>query len=705
MLNIGKKMMIHANNENTGENKIVIFWNKLLLKIKISDKEIPFVFLFLLISAFGLLIPRLGFYWDDWPVIFLTKTQGISGFWDFYQYDRPFSAWTYMLSAPILGTTPIYWHIFSLLLRWLTTVFMWLTLRKIWPGKSRQTFWIGLLFSVYPLFDQQPVSVAYSQHWICYLFYFISLFLMILSQEQKRFQFHLILLSVTLSLVQMFTMEYFLGLELLRPLILLIYFHNRENILTKSGAIRKSLPLSLLYMTMVGIYMVWRIFFLELAGNNSNDPVVLKQLAITPVQTLIELLQVALQDMVYFLSSWFTALSPKNIVLLRPYFIASTGISLATAFLLWIALTSYKVTNPQNEQRNSWPKQALSFGIFAVLLGTLPVWIIGRQASIGLYGSRFGLAAMFGLSMMFVALLEWLSNRTQVKNTIICILIALAIHFHLYIARDFQDSWEKQLRVYWQLYWRAPDIDPGTAIISDGEIFRFVGLYSTSMGISLLYSPTDHFQDMQYWFFDMVYKGFYMKVDEMYSGMPLYDNLRNYSFEGNSKEALFLYIPDENQCLRILTSNDINDKDVPGLLQPLVPLSNLERIKSFPKEGWSPPETIFGKEPEPNWCYYFEKAELARQYQDWEEVLTIMNKAQEKGFSPSNIKEYLPWLDAYLHTDHINDAYKLTRQMKRLSDKIDDQICHLWLNATQVNQSEDLDSAYKNIKEELHCFD
>lgn len=99
-----------------------------------------------------------------------------------------------------------------------------------------------------------------------------------------------------------------------------------------------------------------------------------------------------------------------------------------------------------------------------------------------------------------------------------------------------------------------------------------------------------------------------MKVDEMNSGMLLKDGIRNYSFEGNSKEALFFYIPDENQCLRILTGSDINDKDVPSLLQPVVPLSNLERIKSYPKEGWSPPATIFGKEPEPNWCYYIEKA-------------------------------------------------------------------------------------------------
>jgi hypothetical protein len=100
---------------------------RMLNKINIDDKLVPVILLFFLIASFGLLIPKLGFYWDDWPVIFMTQTQGNAGFWDFYQYDRPFSAWTYILSAPIIGTRPIGWHIFSLMLRWLTVVFVWLS--------------------------------------------------------------------------------------------------------------------------------------------------------------------------------------------------------------------------------------------------------------------------------------------------------------------------------------------------------------------------------------------------------------------------------------------------------------------------------------------------------------------------------------------------------------------------------------------------
>jgi hypothetical protein len=460
---------------------------RMLNKINIDDKLVPVILLFFLIASFGLLIPKLGFYWDDWPIIFMNQTQGNAGFWDFYQYDRPFSAWTYILSAPIIGTRPIGWHIFSLLLRWLTVVFAWLAIQKIWPNKPRQVFWIALLFSVYPIFNQQPVAVAYSQHWICYLFYFISIYLMLLSQEQKRYYYHLIFLSAFFSLVQMLTMEYFLGLELFRPFILWTYHFNRGNQTNKLTIFKRVFSSSWPYAALLGVYVVWRLFFLELADTDPNNPVLIKQLFLSPVQLLIDLLQKVFQDFIFFLTSWSVAISPIDIDFRRPFFLASTGVVLVVTALLWLTLKQYRPSlQATANTSNNWHLQAMLFGVAAALFGTLPVWMIGRQVSLGLYGNRFGLAAMFGLSIALVGLLEWLSNRTVAKNTVVCILIGLAVHFHLFTAKTFQDSWEKQLRVYWQLTWRAPYIQPGTAIISDGEIFQYVGIYSTSMGISLL---------------------------------------------------------------------------------------------------------------------------------------------------------------------------------------------------------------------------
>jgi len=675
----------------------------MLNKINIDDKKIPFIFLFLLIASFGLLIPKLGFYWDDWPVIFITQNQGTTGFWDFYQYDRPFSAWTYVVSTPILGTSPISWHIFSLLLRWLTVIFLWLSLKKIWSNKSRQLLWVALLFSVYPLFDQQSVAVAYSQHWTCYLFYFISIYLMLLAQENKRYYLPIIFSSVFFSLIQMFTMEYFLGLELFRPIILGTYYYNRGNYSNKLKLFGKTFFSSWFYMFFLGLYVIWRVFFLNLAGDDPNNPVFLKELIQSPAQSLLNLIQVALQDFTHFFLSWFTIIDPIEIDIRRPFFIASTGVVVVTAFLLWLALIRYK--SPVNsDNRGNWHRQAIIFGILATLFGTLPVWLIGRQASLGLYGNRFGLAAMFGLSIVLVGILEWLSDRVTAKNIVICIMIGLAIHTHLYTAKEFQNSREKQHRVYWQLYWRAPYIEPGTAIIAPGEVFNYVGIYSTSMGIALLYPPTENPQNMAYWFFSMG-RGLYTKTEELVAGTPLTDSIRNFSFEGNSKNALVFYLPGEGQCMRILTASDSFDKDVPKILEPIISISNPERITNNPDRDWEPPKSIFGKEPEHTWCYFFEKAELARQSQDWEQILTIMYDAEQSGYSPANVKEYLPLLEAYLRTNQIDEAQTLTKKIKKLSDKVDDLTCNTWLNVLEANPSDALDAAYQNVEEELSCFD
>jgi hypothetical protein len=39
----------------------------------------PLASLLLLILSFGLLIPWLGFYFDDWPVILMAQLEGASG--------------------------------------------------------------------------------------------------------------------------------------------------------------------------------------------------------------------------------------------------------------------------------------------------------------------------------------------------------------------------------------------------------------------------------------------------------------------------------------------------------------------------------------------------------------------------------------------------------------------------------------------------
>ncbi|HLO18768.1 MAG TPA: hypothetical protein VK206_28310 [Anaerolineales bacterium] len=669
-----------------------------------NDKAIPFVLLFVVLVAFGLLIPWLGFYWDDWPVIYMTKTQGIGGFWNFYQYDRPFSAWTYIVFSPILGTRPLDWQIFTLLLRWLTALFLWASLRLIWPNKRQQVFWIALLFAVCPIFTQQPVAVAYSQHWICYLLYFCSVYFMLKAQGDKQNFFLFTTLSIFLSLVQMFTMEYFLGLELLRPLILWLYYREREPESSARLILKRVIASGWIYIVLLILYILWRLFFLHLASVDPNRPEILQALLKAPIQALIDLGQKIVQDFTYLITSWLTAVKPEEIDLHHPFSLAALAIAiLAAAFLAAIASRYQPVQ--ENGNQDTWHMRAMFLGILAFLLGTLPVWAIDRQISVGPLGSRFSLAALFGVSILIVAFLEWLSNRSTAKLTVICILVGIAIHANLYTAKAYQESWEKQRTFYWELFWRAPYIQPGTAFISDGEIFQFVGLYSTSMGISSLYPPVQQPQEMPYWFFSY-WERLYRFPDELMSGTVLEGGIRNYSFRGNSKDALLLdFAPEYNRCLHFVSLRDNDDKSLPGSLQRLLSISKLEQIQRQAPNDWKPPKSIFGSEPEHGWCYYFEKAELASQYGDLSEVIHLMDEAKKQGLAPSDMKEYLPLLDAYLQTNDIASALALSIQIKHLSDKVDDRVCNAWMNKSGANSSSEFTSALKTIRERFSCFD
>lgn len=143
------------------------------MNIRWSTYEILLIFI-VCVLAFGILLPSLGFYWDDWPVIYLAKAMGTDGYSDFYQYDRPFSAWTYILFIPLLGVEPIKWHIFTLLLRFLTVILFYYVIKTIWPERPNRAIFVALLFAIYPTFFQQSIAVAYSQHFITYALFMAS---------------------------------------------------------------------------------------------------------------------------------------------------------------------------------------------------------------------------------------------------------------------------------------------------------------------------------------------------------------------------------------------------------------------------------------------------------------------------------------------------------------------------------------------------
>ena len=646
-------------------------------RISFQVRSFPLALLSLCILSFGLFIPWLGYYWDDWPVVVSTYLRGLGFFWNFYSGERPLEGWVYILTIPFLGTRPLVWHIFILAMRWLTVLLMWWVLRSLWPQRTRQITWMALLFAVYPAFEQQVFPINFSAHWIAFSLYFLSLGLMIRSLRVARLARVWSLLAVLLVAVHLWTLEYFAGLELLRILIIWIVVAEIQPDLRKRLAL--TLGFWLPYLTVVVIFTVWRLIYLHVDALDPNEPVLLNSLLAHPLSTIVRLLQFALQDFLNIVfGAWAKVLRPEVFDLTDRLVLFSVFMSLLVFAFVAFYLVKLKSLPPGDDVSSSdqaWARQALFFGLAAVLLGPLPVWLTNRLTTWGLYGSRFALASIFGASVLWVAFLEWSMPRRLPKLLLLSALVALSVGFHIRWTNDFRWIWKDELRFYWQLYWRAPYLKPGSAIAADGEFFPYVGRNATALAINLLYPQSDYF-GIDYWFYE-VYPGFVRDHEAMKAGKKISFNFRKFDFTGSTLDSVFVtYESEKGQCLWVLSPQDDDNPEINPMLAEALPISNLSRIERQPRRA--PIEAIFGKEPPHDWCYFFQKASLAQQFKDWAEVARLGDEAQKLGFGPNNPQEWLPFIEGYARAGRWQDAVDTTLHVRQVNRFLSPRLCASW---------------------------
>ena len=97
----------------------------------------------------------------------------------------PLSAWTYVLTIPLLGQNALAWQLFTLAARWAAILAFCRLLLAVWPGRRWEAASFGLLLAIYPGFRQQAVSVAYSQHFLALALCGFSLWAMVAADATR----------------------------------------------------------------------------------------------------------------------------------------------------------------------------------------------------------------------------------------------------------------------------------------------------------------------------------------------------------------------------------------------------------------------------------------------------------------------------------------------------------------------------------------
>jgi len=661
---------------------------KSLQKVKIPFWLLPIFLLVVCILSFGLLIPQLGFYWDDWSKTLVNVVYGMKGYADYYAEDRPTSSWTHILFVTLIGNKPLHWHILTLILRWLTSLSIYVFLKQLWNGKKIQASFVALVFLVYPVFTQQSIPVTFHQQWLQFLLFFLSLTATILAIRKPRRFWWLTGLSLLLLAVQLSITEYFVGLELLRPVVIWLILKNQNENLSWKNRLGHSFKHYLPYIAFFIVYVIWRMFFIQLSGDDPYRANTLYDLVSQPIPTLINLFRMVAVDTYYILvACWSDVIGSGVQPGISRFTLFSWGIGFVVA--ISIILFYFFTRNEQQDRSNDsvasskeWLYQAILLGFFALLFGPIPAWITGREVVYDFHSNRYAMPAMFGASLLLVILIETIIRSRTQKIIILAIIVGLSSGFHLRVANDYRWLWKDQLRFYWQLSWRAPAIEPDTAIFMENEPFPNQGLFSTSSAVNLIYPQNPDSPTLDYWVFSIFPR--YVNSLPNPQNVSLSPRFRSLMFKGNTTNSLLMsYDPTKGNCWWMLSMDDLSNPYLSDTLKHFLPVSNLERIQPAPPQPGYPPEDLFGENPEKNWCYYFEKADLSRQFEDWQQIKVLGDEAAAQGFSPSastsnSPREWLPFIEGYARLGDWQTAYDLTLQSYEMDGKYQEMLCHLW---------------------------
>lgn len=626
----------------------------------------PMLFLLVLGLSYGFQITKLGFYLDDWILLEAYKMGGVERLMQLTFLDnRPLVFPLWLLGFWVSNSNPLIWQIWSLLWRFAAVVAIWLGWRKLLPEKPILVGLAALLFAVYPIFDQQGAALTFSFHWITLTLWGLSFYFMLRAIETPRKWLFFSAIAILLFTFQIYSQEFYIGLEVLRPVAIWWMFRRQEK------RTRKTIVNIIPWAGVFSSYLYWRLSYLpQLFTTGRNAAVNISGLFINPVKTVISLTNMTIRSLIEGIAGvWYQTFDPSTFSIGKSAdfmsWILTIGLFLCSVGIVW------RLKGIKDEQQSISLMPPLAFGFLFFLGGIAPGLSIGQYFTLNnMPSDRFAMAAMPSAALIITSLVYWLIRSEKAKIGILCLLISLSVGFQFRIATIYRHSWQKQERLFWQLSWRIPEVEKDTAFIGNGALAYGMGKWTNASAINLLYGNYQNPLYVDYWYIEAPT----LSIEALAKVSEFKKLQLKYIWE-KEKSIVFQYDTGLSPCLWVLDQNDFTNPELDMSIRAALPLSDLSRIE-FGKS--LPLGKTFGKEPDHEWwCYYFQAGELAAQQEDWGTVVEVWEEATTKGYKPYQSSEYISFLQAAGMTEKWDLAEEITKQASILTDS-KSQICDMW---------------------------
>lgn len=644
------------------------------MNIKAILRKIPTpIYLFgICILTYGVLAPWLGFYLDDWYIVLYQKYFGAHDFSKFFAQDRPFFGYVYQVFVPIFKDSQLGWQLFAVFSHALSVICFWWLLRKMIPNKNRLVLMAAMFFAVYPGFQMHWFAVMYSQVFVLLAVYFLSFVMMIESLNNIKWRIPLLIGGLVCLIVGVVPQETFFGIEFIRPILIWVVLNRRND--GRQNCIKETFLNWLPYLVVTIAFVIYRL------GNSqsySYQPGLLEKLSIDPFSTIITLVgEVFWAAVDALFQTWLDLIN-----LLKRDLLSSVSIVMLVFIILggisaWLIISSRKDEDPSRK-----PNGAILIISLMVTITAMAPFLLGSfKITLQFPNNRYLIALAPGASLFLAALLDTLLYSAMQKKMTATILIGFAVGAQLLNARSFMLNWQAQQDFFWQLSWRVPDLKPNTVLVTEDLPFSdYYSGPSLTAPLNLIYGDESNGQQLPYLFLMTAQQG--TVIDDFSPEKPIKSSFRSFEFRGNTSELL-LFKKYSEGCLHIISpSNSLGEflySQRYNFWKSAIPLSNPDQIILDTTSPKIPDQKYFGREDQSQWCYFYEKADLARQHKDWPETIQNYQDAEMNGFKPLIDSEWLPLLEAFLNTKEYDKAMDLTLKVINHDPVNVAGFCQLW---------------------------
>ena len=658
------------------------------------------VLIILAISAIAYLplAHRFGYLNDDWYLMYDMQVKDVNFFHVIFSGDRPGRALAMIPLFSIFGFEPYYYHLSAYLFRFLGGVCLYWALQMLWPQKRFSTLATALLFTIYPGFLSQINAIDYQSHILGLFLALLSVALTIKSvltiERTPRLLFAAG--SILAGWGYLSQMEYFIGMEAFRfgCIFILLWRIQDETICQK---FMKGIIASLPFLLIAGGFLVWRLFFFVAERKATDIGLQVSQIFSSPL-TLLWWLNYLIQDMfnvvlvAWGLPVYVLAFPLRLRDIMSAFGWAGFAVLLAVFGMRWV-----EKNESEAEAGLGRSQEALWLSLISVVGGLLPVILVNRHVTLPDY-SRYTLIASVGAVLLLVTVIEYISSRV-VRTAVLSFFVAVAVLTHYGNAVKAVDETLATRNFWWQVAWRAPQIRPGVTLIASYPGSPLSEDYFVWGPANLIYySEKQEANPVEIRLPAAVLTDDVVLEIATNGGVETPLRRGNY-LERDFGNVLVMIQSRSNGCVRIINGDvpELSPLDQHRLLL-IAPFSSLENVIT---EGafQTPPVVVFGEEPEHDWCYFYQKADLARQRGEWEQIPALLKEALGQGYYPEDALEWMPFLQASAMLGEV-DQVRSTAKLVTTDKFLRLQVCAIM---SDFMKKETLNNEVKAVVEHNIC--